>query len=44
MRSATVFTHRRPEDTEPALAMLMERAGQAGMTLRFDEEETASTH
>ena len=41
MRSATVFTHRRPEDTQPALALLIERASQAGMTLRFDEEETA---
>ncbi len=40
MRSATVFTHRRPEDTQPALELLIERARHAGMTLRFDEEET----
>ena len=40
MRQATVYTHRRPEDTRPALELLIERAAQAGVSLRFDEEET----
>jgi NAD+ kinase len=37
----TVFTHRRAEDTEAALALLVARAAQAGVTLRLDQEETA---
>jgi NAD+ kinase len=41
MREITVFTHRRSADTSAALALLIERAAQAGVTLRFDEEETA---
>jgi NAD+ kinase len=41
VRLITVYTHRRPEDTRPALDLLIERAAQAGVTLRFDEEETA---
>ena len=40
-RQMTVFTHRRPEETRAALALLAERAAQAGVTLRLDEEETA---
>jgi NAD+ kinase len=36
----TVFTHRRSGDTTAALAVLAERAAEAGVTLRFDEEET----
>ncbi|HLM86412.1 MAG TPA: NAD(+)/NADH kinase, partial [Solirubrobacteraceae bacterium] len=40
MREMTVFTHRRPDDTVPALGLLAERAAQAGVTLRLDEEET----
>jgi NAD+ kinase len=36
----TVFTHRRPDDTVTALALLATRAAEAGMTLRLDEEET----
>jgi len=36
----TVFTHRRPDDTVAALKLLAERAAQAGVTLRLDEEET----
>ncbi len=36
----TVLTHRRPDDTEAALALLAQRAAQAGVTLRLDEEET----
>jgi NAD+ kinase len=40
MREITVFTHRRSEDTSRALALLVERAAQAGVTLRMDAEET----
>ncbi len=40
MREMTVFTHRRRDDTETALALLAERAAAAGVTLRLDEEET----
>jgi len=40
MRQVTVYTHRRPEDTRPALDLLIERAAQAGVSLRFDAEET----
>jgi NAD+ kinase len=39
-REMTVFTHRRAGDTAAALRLLAERAAQAGVTLRFDEEET----
>lgn len=39
-RVATVFTHRRPEDTAAALALLRETAARAGWTLRFTPEET----
>jgi NAD+ kinase len=41
IRTATVFTHRRPAETEPAVMMLVEMAHEAGVTLRFDPEETA---
>jgi NAD+ kinase len=41
VREITVFTHRRSEDTSSALALLVERAAQAGVTLRMDEEETS---
>jgi NAD+ kinase len=37
---ATVFTHRRPEETAGALAELREVAAREGWTLRFDAEET----
>jgi NAD+ kinase len=37
----TVFTHRRPEDTRPALDLLIARAAEAQITLRLDEEETS---
>jgi NAD+ kinase len=40
MREITVLTHRRPEDTTPALRRLAEQAAAAGVTLRLDEEET----
>lgn len=40
-RTATVFTHRRPDDTRAALAQLRDAAAAAGWTLRFTPEETA---
>jgi NAD+ kinase len=36
---ATVFTHRRPDETRAVLAQLREVAARAGWTLRFDPEE-----
>ena len=39
VRVATVVTHRRPRDTEPALGELIELAHEAGVQLRFDDEE-----
>ena len=40
-RQATVLTHRRPDETAPALEKLLAAAREAGVTLRFDDEETA---
>ena len=40
MREITVFTHRRPDETAPALALLAARAAEAGVTLSLDQEET----
>src|SRR5205085_1905945 len=40
IQTATVFTHRRPSETRPALGTLIELAQEAGVTLRFDAEET----
>jgi NAD+ kinase len=40
MREFTVFTHRRPEETTPALIQIAELAAAAGVTLRLDAEET----
>jgi NAD+ kinase len=40
-RRMTVLTHRRVSDTAVPLKRLMEAAAQAGVTLRFDAEETA---
>ncbi len=40
MREITVFTHRRPDDTRVALDLLAQRAAQAGVSLRLDQEET----
>jgi NAD+ kinase len=37
---ATVLTHRRANETAPALRALIAAAGGAGVTLRFDSEET----
>jgi NAD+ kinase len=39
-RIASVFTHRRPGETGPALARLLAAAEAAGVHLRFDETET----
>ncbi len=39
-REMTVFTHRRPHETTPALERLIGQAGREGVTLRLDEEET----
>jgi NAD+ kinase len=40
VREFTVLTHRRPEETAPALLRLAELAAEAGVTLRLDERET----
>jgi NAD+ kinase len=40
VKQITVFTHRRTEDTKAALEYLAERAADAGVTLRLDQEET----
>jgi NAD+ kinase len=40
VREITVFTHRHPADTTPALVRLAEQAAEAGVTLRLDEQET----
>jgi NAD+ kinase len=39
-RRATVFTHRRPAETAPAIGTLLTIAREAGVTLRFDADET----
>ena len=38
VRTATVFTHRRPAETGPAVGTLVEMARDAGATLRFDPD------
>jgi len=40
MREFTVFTHRRPAETTPALRELAGLAAAAGVTLRLDADET----
>jgi NAD+ kinase len=40
IRSATVFTHRRPAETGPAVERLIQLAREVGAVLRFDPEET----
>jgi NAD+ kinase len=40
-RTATVLSHLRVEETEPTLRRLLALAREAGVTLRFDPEETA---
>jgi NAD+ kinase len=44
IKTATVLTHRRPDETGPAVMMLIEMAHEGGVTLRFDPEETAKHH
>jgi NAD+ kinase len=39
-RAMTVFTHRSPSDSGPALRRLAQAAAQAGIVLRLDPEET----
>ena len=41
VRTATVLTHRRTEEVREALVALREAAVRAGVTLRFDADETA---
>jgi NAD+ kinase len=40
VRTATILTHRRPDETADALAVLREMARQNGAILRLDPEET----
>jgi NAD+ kinase len=40
IRTATVFTHRRPSETAPAVGSLLALAREARAVLRFDHEET----
>jgi NAD+ kinase len=40
IRAATVFTHRRPTETAPAVERLITLAREVGAQLRFDPEET----
>jgi NAD+ kinase len=40
MRTATVLTHRRASDTSKALGQLVTAGARAGVTLRFDPDET----
>ncbi len=41
VRTATVVTHRRPQETAPALEALFDLARESGVRLRFDPDETA---
>ena len=41
VKRATVFTHRRPDETAPAIEMLLALAREAGAVLRLDPDETA---
>jgi NAD+ kinase len=41
VRTATLFTHRRPAETSPAIGALLEIARASGAVLRLDGEETA---
>jgi NAD+ kinase len=41
VRSATVFTHRRPAETGPAITTLVEIAREVGAVIRLDREETS---
>jgi NAD+ kinase len=41
VRRATLFTHRRPDETAPAVGMLLDLAREAQAVIRLDEEETS---
>jgi NAD+ kinase len=41
IRTATLFTHRRPDETAPAIETLLELARSSGTVLRLDPNETA---
>lgn len=41
IRVASVFTHRRPEETRPTLQTLIELARRVGVVLAFDRRETS---
>ena len=40
VRAATIFTHRRPAETGPALESLLQLAREHGAVLRLDADET----
>ncbi len=40
VRTATVLTHRRPQETSPAIATLLGLARESGVVLRLDPDET----
>jgi NAD+ kinase len=40
VRRATLFTHRRPDETAPAIEMLLALAREAGAVLRLDPDES----
>jgi NAD+ kinase len=40
VRTATVFTHRRPAETAPAIGTLLDLGQKLGVVLRFDPDET----
>jgi NAD+ kinase len=40
VRTATLFTHRRPDETGPAITMLVELAREMGAVLRLDPDES----
>ncbi len=43
MTVATVMTHRRPAETEPAIKILMDVARSVGARLLFDRSRSRST-
>jgi NAD+ kinase len=44
LRAATVLTHRRPDETGPAVQELLRLAAETGTELRFSEDETRKHH
>jgi NAD+ kinase len=44
IRTATVLTHRRPDETEGAISLLLALARQHGAVLRLDPDETEKHH